>query len=470
VTSALIPLDKPPSPGAPHRAELPTPVERTLANGLRAIVFQQRSGPKAFGVPLVAAQLLLRGGSSAEAESEAGLATLTASLLTQGTAKRSAVELAQTIDALGARLDASSGYDAMVASVSALTNVFPTALALLDEVARTPAFAEHEVERVRTKAIGDLALTYSNPSALARLVAQRVAFGAAPYGHPVAGTAETLASLDREKVAAFHARFFRPDNATMILGGDIAPEDAFALIERQFGDWHAPAAALVPAAAVEAPAARARVVIVDKPDAGRTAILIGRVGIARRAADYVAGVVATAVLSGYSGRLNQEVRVKRGLSYGAGAQLLARREPGLVLASTLVDHARVPEATEVILATLAGLADEAPPENELITRKATVTGSFSRSIETIDGIAGVLGELALYDVPLDDLASYMPQVEAVTPAGVQAFVATHVAREPFVILVGDAQKFAAAIGAVHGDVTTIPAADLDLNRATLGAS
>src|SRR6202012_3556742 len=95
----------------------------------------------------------------------------------------------------------------------------------------------------------------------------------------------------------------------------------------------------------DAPAPSARVVIVDKPDAGRTAILIGRVGIERRSPSYAAGVVATAVLSGYSGRLNQEVRVKRGLSYGAGAQLLARREPGLFLASTLIDHAKVGEAT-----------------------------------------------------------------------------------------------------------------------------
>jgi zinc protease len=467
MTNALIPLDKPPSPGAPHRAELPTPVERTFPNGLRAIVFQQQSGPKAFGVPIVAAQLIVGGGASAEGEAEAGLAQLTATLLTAGTSARGAVELAQTIDGLGARLDASSGYDATVVSVSALTSVFPTALALMDEVARTPAFAADEVERVRTKAIGDLALTYSNPSALARLIAQRTAFGTAPYGHPISGTAETLASLDRTHVAAFHARYFRPDNATLILGGDIAPEAAFALIEREFGDWRAPAGAPAAASPFELPAPRARVVILDKPDAGRTAIAIGRVGIVRRAPEYVAGVVATAVLSGYSGRLNQEVRVKRGLSYGAGAQLMARRSPGMFLASTLVDHTRVAEATEVILATLAGLAAEAPAESELVTRKATVTGSFSRSIETIDGIAGVLGELALYGVPLDDLGAYVPRVEAVTPADVRDFVAAYAARDPFVVLVGDAQRFSAAIGAAHGDVTIVPAAQLDLNHATL---
>jgi zinc protease len=467
VTNALIPLEKPPSPGAPHRAELPMPVERTFPNGLRAIVFQQRSGPKAFGVPIVAAQLMFRGGASAEDEAEAGLAQLTASLLTQGTAQRSAVELAQAVDGLGARLDASSGYDATVVSVSALTNVFPTALALLDEVVRTPVFAAHEVERVRTKAIGDLALTYSNPSALARLIAQRVAFGTAPYGHPIAGTAETLGSLERAHVAAFHERYVRPDNATLILGGDIAPDAAFALIEREFGDWRAPSVPLSAAPRSAPPAPRARVVIFDKPDAGRTAIAVGRIGIARRAPEYVSGVVATAVLSGYSGRLNQEVRVKRGLSYGAGAQLMARRAPGMVLASTLVDHTRVAEATEVILATLGGLAAEAPAETELVTRKATVTGSFSRSIETIDGIAGVLGELALYDLPLGELGAYLPHVEAVTPDDVRDFVATFVARDPFVVLVGDAQRFSEAIGATYGEVSTIPAGQLDLTRATL---
>ena len=168
--------------------------------------------------------------------------------------------------------------------------------------------------------------------------------------------------------------------------------------------------------------------IVDKPDAGRTAIVVGRVGVARRAPDYAAGVVATAVLSGYSGRLNQEVRVKRGLSYGAGAQLIARREPGLFLASTLVDHTKVGEAVAVILDTLRGLATTAPEPAELVTRKATISGGFSRSVETIDGITGVLGELALYDVPLTELGEYLPEIEAVDPAQVRQLRSADVRR------------------------------------------
>jgi zinc protease len=460
---SIVPLEKPPSPGPPHRADLPVPAERTLANGMRVIAFAQRSAPKAYAVPLITAQLLVRGGGSAESEAEAGLATLTAALLTQGTQTRSAVEIAQAVDGLGARLDASSGYDATVVSVTALTHVFPQAFALFDEVVRRPAFPQSEVERVRAKAIGDLALSYSNPSALARFVAQRVAFGAAPYGHPLAGTATTLATLDRERVVAFHARYFRPDNATLIVGGDSTTEELFALAEREFGSWRAPSEPLPATPAVAAPPPRSRVVIVDKPDAGRTAIVAGRVGIARRAASYPAGVVATAVLSGYSGRLNQEVRVKRGLSYGAGAQLIARREPGLFLASTLVDHTKVGEATGVVLDTLRGLATTAPEPHELVTRKATVSGSFSRSVETLDGVAGVLGELALYDVPLSELREYLAEIEAVDPALVQRFAAATF-DQLFVLLAGDARAFSAEIGAAYADVTTIPFAELDLSR------
>jgi zinc protease len=206
-----------------------------------------------------------------------------------------------------------------------------------------------------------------------------------------------------------------------------------------------------------------RVVIVDKPDAGRTAIIVGRVGIARRSPAYAAGVVATAVLSGYSGRLNQEVRVKRGLSYGAGAQLIARREPGMFLSSTLVDHTKVEEAVAVVLDTLRGLAAAPPEATELVTRKATISGGFSRSIETIDGIAGVLGELALYDVPLSELGDYLPEIEAVDPAMVQRFAAATF-DDLFVVLVGDARIFGEAIAREYDNVTTIPLDQLDLGR------
>lgn len=451
-----------PAPAAPRDATLPAPVERVLDNGLRVVAFSQRN------LPLIAAQLVVRAGSAAEREDEAGLSALVAVLLTQGTTARSATELAIASDALGARLDAGSGFDASLLSVSATTPAFPYAFELLDEVVRRPAFAPREVERVRTKSISDLAFSYANPSALARLVAHRVAYGGAPYGHPVAGTEATLAALGRDRVAWFHERFYRPDDAVLVIGGDLAVDDAFALAERVLGAWRAPDAPLDVPPNDPIPPARARVVIVDKPDAGRTALVAGRVSIARGSPDFYAATVATAVLHGYSGRLNQEIRVKRGLSYGAGAALAVRRMPGLFNAATLVDHTRAAEATDVTLATIRSLVDAPATDDDLVSRKATVTGGFLRSIETIDGITATLAEHVLYDVPLAAVQDYTRSVQAVDAAAVRDFAARELVPDDFVVLVGDASKFAAAIAQKNADVRVIPAAQLDLGSPTLG--
>jgi len=450
-----------------RRVELPTGVERTLANGLRVIAFEQRTGPKARGTPLIAAQLISTLGSASENEARAGVASLCAALLTQGTRTHDATAFAQAADSLGARVDASAGADATVVSVSATTPAFAAAFALMRDAVLTPAFATAEFERLRTKAIGDLALTYSNPSALARLVTNRVAFGGAPYGHPLSGTKTTLAALTRDDILAYAARTLRPERAILVIGGDITIDAAFALVEQTFGGWQLTAPSTNGVHAAVPPAPRARVTIIDKPDAGRTALVAGRLAVARTDPDFLSATVATAVLSGYSGRLNQEIRVKRGLSYGASAQLVARREPGVFLASTLIDHAKVDEATTVTLQTLETLATTAPESVELERRKATLIGGFYRGIETTDGVAGTLGDYALYGLPLDPLNEYVPRIEATTGEAVRATAAAYFARDPFVVLVGNESIFGAAIRAAHPDVTVIPFTDLNLAHADL---
>jgi len=461
-------VSTPPLPGPVRRADLPVATERTFANGLRVIAFEQRTGPKARGTPLIAAQLISTLGAANEDASRAGVASLFAALLTQGTATHDATAFAQAVDALGARIDANVGADATVVSVSATTPAFSAAIALMRDAVCAPTFAPGEFERLRTKAIGDLALTYSNPSALARLVTNRVAFGASPYAHPVSGTKTTLATLTRDDVVAYAARTLRPEHAILVIGGDLTVDAAFAIAERTFGDWKplAPVSANGVHASA-APAPRARVVIVDKPDAGRTALVAGRIAVARTDADYLAAVVGTAVLSGYSGRLNREIRVKRGLSYGAGAQLIARRDPGVFLASTLIDHTKVDEATTVVLQTLDELARVALEPAELERRKATLIGGFYRSIETTDGIVGTLGDYALYGLPLDDLEEYVPRIEETGGEAVRAVAARYFAPDPFVVLVGNATVFGDAIRAGHTDVTVIPFVDLDLSSPDL---
>jgi len=332
----------------------------------------------------------------------------------------------------------------------------------MTETVREPTFLQDEFERARTRSLSDLRLAYSSPSSLARLVAGRLIGGDSPYGHPVAGTPRSLEALVRDDVAAFHQHAFRPEHGTLLLGGDISIDDAFALAEKMFGDWRTDPHPVSDPAALPQPAAKRRVVAIDKPDAGRTAVIVTRPGLPRSHPSYYAGAVTSAMFSGYSGRLNQEVRVKRGLSYGAGASLIWRRESGQFVASTLVDHKRTTEAVRVMLDTLESLASRPPDERELTTRKASMLGGWNRSIETSEGLIGALAEFALYGIPLDELERYSERVLAIDAENVRQFAEAHIIPDPTIVLVGDTGNYASELGTFADEVRIIPAADLDL--------
>ncbi|BAC91628.1 M16 family metallopeptidase [Gloeobacter violaceus] len=463
-TAATAQTQTPPPPGPPPSVSYPTPVERTLANGLRVIAVQRPN------VPLVAAQLIVKSGSETDPPARPGIASLAADLLDKGTKTRSALEIAQAIDALGAELEAGAGFDATRVEVSATTPQFGRAFAILSEVVRTPAFAPAEIARAKTQAISNLQLAYSNPSALAQLVAQRLIYGEAPYGQPAEGTPASLGAIARADLERFHRTYFRPDNAVLVLGGDIAPEAAFAEAERVFGNWAKPAAPL-PAFPADKRDTASRVVVIDQPEAGRTAVAVGKAVLRRADPAYILGVVTNAVITGYSGRLNAEVRIKRGLSYGAGASLVGRREPGPFVAATLVDHAKAAEATQVVIDTLASLVGQPAGAEELKPRKAVITGGFARSLETIDGLVNQVGTLALYGLPLGQINTFIGEAEAVTPLKVQEFAAGYLQSNQSVVLVGNAKAFLPDLRKRFAErasrIEVIPFQRLDLGRASL---
>ncbi len=461
IASPALAVETPPLPSAPRPVTYPTPVERTLANGLRVIVVSRRN------VPLVAAALLIKSGSEADPTDRSGLAELTAELLTQGTATRTAQQIALSTDALGANLDASAGWDASQVSVSATTPKFSSALDLFADVVLHPAFSSAEIARLQTRKLSDLQLAYSQPPSLARLVAARVLYGDAPYGHPGDGTPTSLQAITQPDLVNFHRTYFRPDNAILIIGGDITPDGAFQEAQRIFGDWQAPNTPLPTRVSASAALGKPRVVVVDLPDAGRTAIVVGRIAISRSDPNYYAAVVANNILSGYSGRLNTEVRIKRGLSYGAGTQVDARREAGPFYATTLVDNKKAAEGTTVVLNTVTGFANQPVDSAELVSRKAVATGGFARSLESIGGLVGRVGYLSLYGIPLSEINAYIPKVEAITPAQVQQFAAANLSKDLSVILVGNAKLFLEDLRKSYPQVEVVSASQLNLGSAAL---
>jgi zinc protease len=458
--SQIVPGAKstPPPPGPQRPVQYPAPVATTLPNGLRVLAVRVP------GSALVAADLAVPGGAAADPDAMPGVASLTASLLTRGTSKRSAKDIASTLDTLGATLIAAATTERSDVTTDAVAARFAAALAIFAEAVREPAFPADEVTLAKQRATSNVALQSGSPAGLAALVAQRALFGGA-FGRPVSGTARSIAAIDRDAVVAYHRAHYRPDGAILTIGGDLAPADAFALAQTAFGSWSAAPGA--DATVAPAAAATPRTVVVDQPTAGRTAIVVAHTGPLRGASDWAAASVANAVLSGYSGRLNEEIRVKRGLSYGANSSYQTGRYAGSIVASTLVEHAKAADALDVMLSTVASLGASPASADELGTRRTSLLGGIASSVETTSGLVRAISANAFNGLPLDALTSSNAALNAVDPAGVSRFAAASFASAPTIVLVGDASKFVDAVRKAHPGVVVVKAADLDLASATL---
>ena len=462
--SAQTPQATPPPPAAPRSGMFPKPAEQTLPNGLRVIVIERRESP------LVSAQLLVKNGGEADPAELAGLADMTASLLTKGTQSRDATKIAQEIESLGGSLNSGARWDSSFAQVGVMSTKVPQAMEILADVVRRPTFKSDEVERLRQQYLDNLTLALGEPGSIARFVASRVVFGDSPYGHPLSGTTESLTRIAAADIAKMHSRFYRPDNAILVIGGDIAAKDGFALATKYFGDWQKPETPLPSVAETpNNPASKAgRVVVIDKPDAGQAAVYVARTGINRRDPDYFSGIVTNSVLSGYSGRLNQEIRIKRGLSYGAGSQLDTRRYVGPFVASAQTKNESGAQVAELLLGEIERLSSAPPADVELTPRKAVLIGNFSRNLETVNGLVSQLASLALHGLSFDEINRYINNVQAIGTADVKKFAGTRLdAKTSNIIIVGNAKLFLPELQKKYANVEVIPVADLDLNTALL---
>ena len=461
---AQTPQATPPPPSAPRSVQFPKPVEKTLANGLRVVVIQRSL------LPLVSAQLLIKSGGEVDPSDLSGVADMTATLLTRGTATRSATQIAEAIEALGGSLNSSAGWDASSATTGVMSARFGSALEILSDVVRNPSFKQEEIDRLRRQYLNQLRVNLGTPRSIARYVAARVIYSDAPYGHPLSGTPESLPRIKREDLVRIHDMFYRPDNAILVIGGDITAENGFALAQKYLGDWPKPSSEL-PHMAITPPASdikNRRILVIDKPDAGQTVVLAARSAINRSSPDYFRGIVANSVLNGYSGRLNWEIRVKRGLSYGAGSSLDMRRWAGSFSASAQTKNQSGAEVAALTLAEISKLATGDLPDSELATRKASLLGGFARGLETTSGLVGQFSTLALYGVSFDQINRYVASVQAVKADEVKNFAATQLnADSTSVIVVGDAKQFLPNLQKQFPQVEVIPASELDLNGASL---
>lgn len=452
-----------PEAGPEVSPSTPAIADFRLDNGMRVLVAPTQ------GLPLVSARLNFNAGSAHDPAGRPGIAAMTAALLTQGTATQSAPEIATAIEQLGASIGAGSGADFTNIYANAPKDVFGRTLTLMADLVRHPAFAGEELERQQSQALDGLRVALSQPGSIAAQSVGRVIYGEAPYAAPGSGTLSSVPAITRDDVAGFHAARYRPSQATLVFSGAVTPAEAQQLAQQAFGDWREPTTP-APAAIDKAGQALApRVVVIDQPGAGQAAVIAAIRGVSRTDADYFPLTLGNTLLGGgFSSRLNQEIRINRGLSYGARSSVGALQQTGVFSASTQTKNETATEVADLLLAEIARMGAQRPTEAELSPRRATMIGGFGRALETVDGLGGLVANLALYDLPMSDLADYAGRVRAVTPEQVEAAFAEHLPTDrASLVIVGDASQFIDGLRAQYPNVEVIPLTELNLDSATL---
>ncbi len=443
------------SPATPHIADF------RLDNGLRVLVARNNQ------LPLVSARLTFKAGSAYDPQGKAGVASMTADMLTQGTTRLSAPQIATQIEQLGANIGAGAGRDQFNVYASSPANVFDQTMALLSQIVRQPAFAAEELERQRLQTLDSLRVALSQPGALSSMATTRINFGDTAYGRLT--TERSVTALSAKDLSDFHATYIRPDQAILTFSGDISPEQARELAQKAFGDWRATTPPSAAAPSVPAQTAAPRVVVVNLPGAGQAAVTVSSRSIARTDEAYVPLTLGNTLLGGsYTSRLNQEIRINRGLSYGARSGVGAMAQSGLFSASTQTKNETADEVVELLLAEIGKMAATAPAETELGPRRAIMIGGFGRSLESVGGLGALVAELAAYDLPLEELARYADRVKAVTPEQVRAAFADKLpADRANVVVAGDASLFIDDLRAKYPNVEVIDASAINFDSDTL---
>jgi zinc protease len=448
-----------PKPSAPLAVAPPVIAERRLANRLRVIVACTTAAP------LVSAELTVPSGAAAD--SKAGTSAMLTSLMTEGAGPYSADQIASAVEAAGGSIGAAAGYDQSRVVLTVLSKEFAHILPIMADVVERPTLASQELERRRAQKLNELQVAMKQPGSIAGMIEPRLVFGDGRYGAVSGGTPASVKSLSRDDLLGVYKAAFRPAGAVLVITGDIAPDQAFALAEKNFGGWTSNSSA--PPARALVPVVKPRIVVVDLPGAGQASVVIAGRSIERSDPNYYKVEVANGVLGGgYSARLNLEIRVKRGLSYGAGSRVDERRFSGLFSASAQTKNESAVEVADLLLDETRKLSADPIAPGELEPRKAALIGGFGRDIETSAGLAGVLTDYAIFGVPLDEIGRFTTKTAAVTPAEAQA-AATELA-DPArlnLIIVGDASVFADKLKAKYPTAVIIPAAKLDLDRSDL---
>jgi zinc protease len=436
---------KAPRPGTPPVLKLPSIQKRQLSNGLPVWLVELHE------VPVAQVNLVVFSGSAADPAGTFGVTNLMTAMLEEGAGSRSALQIADAVDFLGADLAAGSTFDASAVRLHVPVARLADALPIMADVALRPTFPQEELDRLRQQRLTALLQARDDPAAIIPQAFARVLYGARHrYGTAMAGTAETIKALTTAGLRAQYAASFRPNNGALLVVGDVTPDNAMALLETSFGSWKAAGAATPIALPAVNPPSTREVYIVDKPGAPQTQIRIGSIGVPRSTPDYFPLQVMNTILGGsFSSRLNMNLREKHGYTYGASSGFDMRAAAGPFTAAAGVQTDKTSEALKEFFNELNGIL-QAVPADELSRAKNYVSLRFPSGFEATSDISRRLEEVLIYRLPDDYFSKYVQNIEAVTAADVQRVAQKYI--QPgrvAVVVVGDRKVIEPGIRALN---------------------
>jgi zinc protease len=444
---------KAPVPGPPPALNLPAIQKRQLSNGLPVWIVEMHE------VPVAQVNLVVLSGSADDPAGKYGIASLTAAMLAEGAGSRSSLEIADAIEFLGADMGAASAIDSVAIRLHVPVARLQEALPIMADVALRPTFPKDELERLRQQRLTGLLQARDDPATNAALAFSRVLYGPAHrFGTAAMGTATTVRAFSVEDLKAFYTSTYRPDNAAVIVVGDVTPDKVVPQLEAAFGSWKSQGGAVshVKLPEVRQPAART-VWLVDKPGAPQSQVRIGWLGVPRSTPDYFPIQVLNTVLGGaFSSRLNLNLREKHGYTYGAASSFDMRVTPGPFAAQAGVQTDKTLESLKEFFIELNGMLQPVPAD-ELARAKNYVALRFPGGFETTGDISRRLEEVLTYQLPETYFSSYVQQIQAVTAADVQRVAKKYI--DPsrlIVVVVGDVKVIEPGIKSLNlGPIKTL---------------
>jgi zinc protease len=425
------------SPAAQPLGKLTLPVAQSfkLKNGLTVMLIEQHQ------LPIVVAHLQVLNGSDANPTSKPGLASFTSEMLPEGTERRTSSQIADDAAQIGAALRALTVSDDSTVDIRTLKPNVDSAFDLLSDVVLHPKFDPAEIERVRKLRETDILQVQDDPQDLAFGVFRKMVYGPDhPYGFRDEGTLTATKATTRDDLVRMWQRGYVPGNSALVLSGDLSPAEARALAEKYFGKWQGAGGRYQPPP-VENKVSRA-VCIVDKPGAAQTFVLVGTPGVPRSTADYVPLEVMNKVLGGlYSSRINVNLREEHGYTYGSFSFFVYRRAAGAFGAGGGMRSDATGPAVQEILKEMDRIRSSTPTDEELTLAKGSFAQSLAGRFETGEEVANTVGELFVYDLPLDYYQQLPATISAVTSEDVQRMAQKYIHPENAVVIgAGDRSK------------------------------